>query len=203
MVLLILAAASGTGKGTVGRALMARNPDLRLSVSHTTRARRVGEEDGVHYHFVDRPTFDGLLADDGFAEWAEYVGNRYGTAHATIEAAREAGHDLILDIEVQGADQVRAAYPDDAVAVFLLPPTWAALRDRLEKRGTDDRARIERRLARGREELREAHRFEYLVVNDDLDQAVAEVEAIYRAARTRVTTRRHLLEPLRIEAEGR
>jgi len=182
---------------------MKRNPRLRLSVSHTTRAPREGEIDGVHYHFVDRETFDAMVEAGGFAEWAEYVGNRYGTSHQVIEDARAAGDDLLFDIEVKGADQVRAAYPDAAVAVFLLPPTWKELGERLRRRGTDSPERIARRLGRGREELGEAHRFEHLVINSVVDDAVDELEAIYRAAKTRTAGRLDVLDALKAEAEGR
>lgn len=200
MVLLILAAVSGTGKGTVGRALMQRCPDLRLSVSHTTRAPRPGEAEGVHYHFTDRPTFERGIAQGAYVEWAEYVGNLYGTARKTIDDARAAGHGLLFDIEVVGAAQIARAYPADAVSVFLLPPSWAELAERLRRRGTDDEASITRRLTRGREELAEAHRFDHLVVNDVVERAADELESIYRAAQTRTAARLDLLARLRAEA---
>ncbi len=199
MVLFILAAVSGTGKGTVGRALMARNPDLKLSVSHTTRAPRVGEREGVEYHFTDHDAFRAGIEAGGYVEWAEYVGNLYGTSRRTIEDARAAGHGLLFDIEVKGAAQIVEAYPDEAVSVFLLPPSWAELADRLRKRGTNDEADIARRLSRGREELREARWFDHLVVNDTVERAVDELESIYRSAKTRTAGRLELLERLRAE----
>lgn len=201
MVLLILAAVSGTGKSTIARALLDRNDDLRLSVSHTTRKPRKGEVDGIHYHFTAPEAFDALITTDGLAEWAEYVGQRYGTARRTIEAARTGGHDLLFDIEVQGAGQLKASEPD-AVSIFLLPPSWAELAERLRRRGTDDDATIARRLERGRAELAAAANFDYLVINDDLGRAIDEVEGIYHAARARTGNRLHHLSALRDEAAG-
>ena len=127
-----------------------------------------------------------------FAEWAEYVGNLYGTARETIDHAQDQGHDLIFDIEVQGAQQLKTAYPD-AIACFLLPPSWATLRGRLEARGTDRQTVIEKRLARGRVELKEADTFDYLVVNDDLEVAVTEVGSLLNAAAARTALRRPIL----------
>ena len=195
MVPLILAAVSGTGKSTVGRALRQRNPALRLSVSHTTRAPRTGESDGVDYHFVERAAFKAMVEAGAFAEWAEYAGNLYGTAQSTLDAARQEGHDLFFDIEVQGAHQLKASVPE-AISVFLLPPSWPVLVERLRNRRTESDASLQRRLETGRRELSAARSFDYLVVNDVLEAAVAEVEAIYRAAHARVEARRDTLEAL-------
>lgn len=203
MVLLIFAATSGTGKSTLGRRLRAQAPDLKLSVSHTTRAPRDGEVDGVHYHFVSREAFVALRTAGGFVEWAEYAGNFYGTAKATIEQARAAGHDLLFDVEIQGAAALKAAYPDEAVSVFILPPSWAEVERRLRDRGTETDARIERRLRRGVEELAVAHTFDRIVINDDLDVAVADMAAIYRAARLGKSAGLHHLSRIRAEAEAR
>ena len=182
--MLILAAVSGTGKSTIARRLLERFDTLSVSVSHTTRQPRDGEIDGVHYHFVDRASFDGMVDQGGFAEWAEYVGNAYGTANKTINVAKAAGLDLIFDIEIQGARQLKTQYPN-AVSVFLLPPGWDEVRRRLTARGTDAADVVERRLRRGRAEIVAANEFDYLVVNHDLEIAVAEVSAIYQAARLR------------------
>ena len=195
MVLLILAAVSGTGKSTIGRELLKRNARLKLSVSHTTRDARSGEVDGRHYHFVSRAEFDDMVGADGFAEWAEYVGNCYGTAKSTIESAGRAGHDLLFDIEIQGAAQLKAQYPD-AVTVFLLPPSWDEVSRRLTLRGTDDAETISQRLERGRVEVEAARSFDYLVVNDDLDEAIEAVEDIYRAARNRASENLDKLDAL-------
>lgn len=195
MVLFVLAAVSGTGKSTVGRGLRHLYSGIRLSVSYTTRAPRPGEADGVHYHFVERDAFEASIAADGFAEWAEYAGNLYGTARSTIDAARAAGYDLLFDIEVVGAAALKAAYPD-AVSCFLLPPSWDETEARLRGRGTETEASIRRRLDRGREEIRQAHTFDYLVTNDDLHACVADVGAIYRAAQLRSASRSAALASL-------
>jgi len=178
VTLLILAAVSGTGKSTVARRLVDKHDDLKLSVSHTTRAIRPNEVDGVHYHFVSISEFESLLADDGFAEWAEYVGNYYGTAKTTISAAEDRGEDLLFDIELQGVRQMKAAFPE-CISCFLLPPSWSEVERRLTARGTDDEKTIQRRLARGRVEMAAAEDFDFLVINDDLDVAIREVEKIY------------------------
>ncbi len=195
MVLLVLAAVSGTGKSTVARALLAAHPKLRLSVSTTTRAPRPGERDGVDYHFVDRETFETVVAAGGFVEWAEYAGNLYGTARSTIEQARERGHDLLFDVEVVGAAALKEAFPD-SVSLFLLPPSWAEVEARLRGRGTETEERIRRRLDTGRVEVTRARTFDHLVVNDDLDRAIADVAAIYRASGLRTAEQFEALDRL-------
>lgn len=202
MALLIIAAVSGTGKSTVARQLLARNPNLQLSVSHTTRAPRPGEVDGREYHFADRATFDRMIAADAFVEWAEYAGNRYGTARSTIDDALDRGIDLLFDVEVVGAANLKAAYPE-AASCFLLPPSWGVLEQRLRGRRTEDEGTVARRLATGLVELEAAEGFDYLVVNDDLDRAITEVEAVYQSARLKTVGRRELLLRLRREAAAR
>lgn len=201
MALIVLAACSGTGKSTVGRQLLDRHPNLELSVSHTTRAPRPGEVDGVHYHFVDRATFRQHISADGFVEWAEYAGNLYGTAHTTIAAAEAAGRDLLFDVEVLGAHNLKLAYPETST-VFLLPPTWAELETRLRGRGTESTAVVARRLETGRRELAEAHTFDYLVVNDDIERAVSAVSSIYQAGRFKTGDHAALIRTLMAEAEA-
>jgi len=180
----VVAAASGTGKTSVCRALIARNPGrpIEFSVSHTTRNRREGEADGVDYHFVTASGFQQLVEDDGFLEWAVYNDNHYGTSWRAIEEPLASGHDVLLEIEVQGAALVRNRL-DDARFLFLLPPTLAALRQRLESRGTDSPEQMARRLERSRDELAAAVDFDYAVVNDDFDACVADVLAILEAER--------------------
>lgn len=202
MVLLIFAATSGTGKSTLGRLLRAQAPRLDLSVSHTTRAPRAGEVDGTHYHFVTRAEFEATRDAGGFAEWASYAGNLYGTARATIDAAEAAGRDLLFDIEIQGAAALKAAYPE-AVSVFILPPSWAEVERRLRARGTETEATITRRLQRGIDELAVAHTFDRIVINDDLDTAVADVTAIYRSAQLRIGARLDHLSAIRAAATQR
>ncbi|MBU0551483.1 guanylate kinase [Myxococcota bacterium] len=178
MVLLILSAFSGTGKSTVAQALLARSPNLRLSVSHTTRAPRPGEVGGEAYHFIDEAEFCRRIEAGDFAEWAEYAGNLYGTARQTIEAADKAGLDLLFDVEVQGAEHLKKSYPE-ALSVFLLPPSWAVLEARLRGRGTETEESIRRRMDTARRELLIADRFDRFVVNDALDVAVDALESVY------------------------
>lgn len=203
MILLIFVATSGTGKSTLGRHLRARAPWLDLSVSHTTRAPREGEVDGTHYNFVSRTEFEQLRDAGGFVEWAEYAGNLYGTAHHTIEAARAAGRDLLFDVEIQGASALKAAFPVEAVSVFILPPSWAEVERRLRDRATETADRIDRRLQRGVEELAVAHTFDHLVLNDDLEAAVSDVAAIYRAAQLRTRACIDHLTAIRQQAQDR
>lgn len=203
MILLIFVATSGTGKSTLGKRLRARAPWLDLSISHTTRAPRDGEIDGTHYHFVSRTAFEQLRDGGGFVEWAEYAGNLYGTAHHTIEAAREAGRDLLFDVEFNGANALKAAFPADAVSVFILPPSWSEVERRLRDRGTETAERVERRLRRGVDELAVADAFDYLVINDDLDAAVLDVAAIYRAAQLRKGAGIEHLQAIRQQAQDR
>jgi guanylate kinase len=180
-LLLMLCSPSGAGKSTLTRHLLAQIPGLSFSVSHTTRAPRKGEEDGVHYHFVDRAGFEREIAAGGFAEWAEVHGNLYGTSLAELDRARREHREVLLfDIDVQGARQVRAALPH-AVGVFVLPPSMEELRRRLVERGTDAAEVIERRLAKAADEIAHYGIFQYLIVNDDLVRAQEEIVAIVRA----------------------
>jgi guanylate kinase len=195
LTLLILAAVSGTGKSTIGQRLRAQNPNLKLSVSHTTRGARPQERDGEHYHFIGEERFKEMVADEGFAEWAEYVGNLYGTAKSTVENAADRHEDLFFDIEILGAQQLKAAYPE-ALSVFLLPPSMEELERRLRARGTDSHEAINERLARGRLELLAAREFDYLVVNDRLEDAVTAIEEIYRSQSGCQDVNRMLLESL-------
>ena len=133
MVLLIMAACSGTGKSTLGRRLLAEHPKLRLSVSHTTRPPRPGETQGVEYHFVDRAAFEVEVRAGAFAEWAEYAGNLYGTSHEEIDRTRSAGRDLLFDVDVVGAANLKRNYPG-ALSLFILPPSWEELERRLRSR---------------------------------------------------------------------
>ena len=170
----VVAAPSGTGKTTLCARVLDEDPGLTLSVSHTTRDPREGETDGVHYHFVDEEAFLALVREDGFLEHAMYNGNNYGTSWRAIEAPLEAGRDVVLEIEVQGAEQVRERMPD-AILVFLLPPNLVVLEERLRGRATDSDAVIAKRLAIVDRELAAAKHFDFAVVNDDLEVAVREV----------------------------
>ena len=178
----VIAAPSGTGKTTVCRHILERDPHLRLSISHTTRKPRSGEKDGVHYHFVSGEEFRELREADGFLEHAEYGGNAYGSSWKAIEEPLELGHDVVLEIEVQGAAQVRDRRPS-ACLIFLLPPSLEVLEDRLRGRGTDEEAVIQRRMALVDRELAAAKIFDFAVINDDLEQAVTDVLDLIAAVR--------------------
>lgn len=178
----VIAAPSGTGKTTICRRILERDPALRLSTSHTTRQPRAGEQNGVHYHFVSAGEFRELVTAGRFLEHAEYGGNIYGTSWNAIEAPLALGHDVVLEIEVQGAAQVKKRIAD-ACLIFLLPPSMAVLEERLRGRGTDDEAVIQRRMALSDRELAAAEIFDYAVVNDDLERAVEEVLLVIHAVR--------------------
>ena len=174
---------SGVGKGTLIKKLLERVPDLELSVSATTRPPRPGERDGIDYHFLSEQEFERLLAEDQFMEHANYSGHRYGTLVSEVEPRLERGAGVVLEIEVQGARQIRARMPD-AVLVFVAPPSPEALRERLEKRGTDSEEEIERRLRVASDELAAQSEFRHVILNDDLERASEELAALVRAERT-------------------
>ena len=169
--LVVISGPGGVGKGTVVRALRNRYPDLAVSVSATTRPPRPGEVDGVAYWFLSRSAFDELVASGGFLEWAEFAGNRYGTPWRSVEQPLADGATVVLEIEVQGAAQVRSRFPD-AVLIFLVPPSHEVLVQRLRGRGSDDEQRIAERMAIAQEELEHAGEFDHVVVNDTVDAAV-------------------------------
>ena len=182
--LFIVSGPSGVGKSTVLRALFAQNTNLYFSVSATTREPRLGEEDGVHYHFLTMDTFREWIAKDEFLEYAEFVGNAYGTPRKYVDEALDAGKDVILDIEVQGAEQVCAKRPE-TVTVFIAPPSWDELERRLTARGTDTAEKIQKRLQRAKEEVLKAHHYDYFVINDTVENAVTELDAIMTAEHCR------------------
>jgi guanylate kinase len=177
----VITGPSGVGKGTLIRLLRERVPQLALSVSATTRAPRPGEQDGVDYHFLSDEEFARRVAAGDFVEWAEYSGRRYGTLRSELERHVREGRPVVLEIELQGARQVRESMPE-AVQIFIEPPDFDALRDRLVGRGTDDGEAVARRLAVAQEELAAAGEFHHRVVNDRLDQAVARLVDIVTAA---------------------
>ncbi len=170
--LVVLSGPSGVGKGTVVAQARLLRPDLWVSVSATTRAPRAGEVDGQHYHFWSPARFAATIAEGGFLEWAQFAGNRYGTPRGPVQARLDAGESVLLEIELQGARQVRAAMPE-ALMVFLSPPSPAELEARLRGRGTEDEAAIARRLVRARAELAAAAEFDVIIVNDDVHRAAA------------------------------
>jgi len=173
----VITGPSGVGKGTLIRGLMERLDGLELSVSATTRAPRAGESDGVDYHFLTREEFDRRVAAGDFVEHADYAGRSYGTLRSELDERLRQGTPVVLEIEVQGARQVRAAMPE-AVQVFIAPPSLEALRARLIGRGTDDRAEVERRLRVAEQELQARPEFAYVVVNDRVDDATTELTEI-------------------------
>jgi guanylate kinase len=177
----VITGPSGVGKGTLIRTLLERIPELELSVSATTRAPRPGEADGVDYHFLSEAGFDKRVLEGDFLEHADYSGRRYGTLRSELERRLAEGASVVLEIEVQGARQVKEKMPD-AMRIFIAPPSEEALRTRLVGRGTDDEAQRERRLATAKEELAAQDEFDIVVVNDRLDDAASELERIVRAA---------------------
>jgi guanylate kinase len=186
-LLLVLSAPSGAGKTTLARRFVAAHRDAAFSVSATTRPPRGAERDGVDYHFVSPERFAALVAEGAFAEWAEVHGQRYGTLRATVEASLRDGRIAVFDIDVQGGEQVKALWPDRATTVFVLPPSMAELERRLRARSTDADAAIARRLSAARAEIaRGGVGYDYLLVNDDLDAAQAQLEAIAAHERTRL-----------------
>lgn len=180
-ILFIVSGPSGAGKTTISGAALRAFPDLIMSVSCTTRAPREGETNGVEYRFVDRASFDGMVANGELAEWAEVHGNCYGTPRAPIEKALAAGQDVLLDIDVQGAAQLRERYPD-AVAVFLLPPDRGTMELRLRGRGTDSEATVRRRLENACREIARADEYDHVIVNRSREDAILEFEGIVRDA---------------------
>jgi len=187
-ILFVVSSPSGGGKTTLCRRLLEEMPGIVLSVSHTTRLPRKGEQDGREYHFVGLKDFALMRSAGEFLEWAEVYGRFYGTSRRAVEAILAGGNDVLLDIDVQGALQIRGHCPD-AVLVFVLPPSLEELRLRLAARGTEDPAAIENRLAAAKMELAQLHRYDYSVTNDDLDEAYRALAAVLVAERCRVSRR--------------
>jgi guanylate kinase len=180
----VLSAPSGTGKSTLVRRLLREVPDLVFAVSHTTRAPRPGERDGVDYFFVDDARFDAMVAEDQFQEWVELFGHRYGLSRDWMERQRAAGKDLLLDLDTTGTRKLRQAVPE-SVTVLLLPPSAQELARRLHGRGTETAAQLALRLGRARHELSCYLEYDYLVVNEDVNLAFRELEAVVLATRAR------------------
>jgi guanylate kinase len=183
--LFVIAAPSGAGKTTLTRLALGKNPRLALSISTTTRAPRPGEENGVHYHFVSVETFRQMQAAGDFLESAEVHGNFYGTSRQGIESLLAADRDVILEIDWQGAQQVRRVYPE-SVGVFIVPPSFDALETRLQGRGQDSADVIAQRIANARQELQHLNEFPYVIINENLDEALAELLAVFAASRVRL-----------------
>lgn len=193
--LIVLSGPSGVGKSTVISELLSERKDIHFSVSFTTRSPRAGEENGVNYNFVDRAEFERMIAADELLEYAEYVNNYYGTSLKIIHDKLEQGVDVLLDIEVQGAAKVRAKCPE-AVLIFIIPPSFEELSRRLHGRATDNEEVIAGRLQKAREEYKEISNYDYLVVNDKVPDAAAEIIAILTAEDCRTRNRIHLTEDM-------
>ena len=187
--LYIVAAPSGAGKTTLVRLLLENDPGICLSISTTTRLPRPGEQNGREYHFVDVPIFLERIGNGDFLEWAEVHGNYYGTSKGWIADQMTAGQDVLLEIDWQGAQQVRKVFPE-AIGVFILPPSLEALQERLSGRGTDSPETIARRMAAARDEMRHVDEFDYVIINDDLQQALANLRSVVSASRLQYATQR-------------
>ena len=194
-LLLVVSSPSGAGKTTLSRKLRAEFPDLGFSVSYTTRTPRPNEKDGVDYHFVDEPRFVQMIEKERFAEWAHVHGHRYGTAYATVREALDCGRDMIFDIDYQGGQQLKTRFPD-AVMVFVLPPSMGELVQRLRGRATDSAQSIQLRLQGSIAELTHYAEYDFLIVNNDLEQAYEELRSVYIANRCLRPRRGHLAEEL-------
>lgn len=203
LLLLIISSPSGAGKTTLTKRLLERSPELRFSVSHTTRPPRRGEVDGREYYFVDADSFRRMIDAGAFAEWAEVHGNLYGTALREIDVCRQEGKQgVVFDIDYQGARQIKHARPS-AVGVFVLPPTMKELERRLRGRGSDDASAIERRFHNATREIEHYGLFDYVIVNDDVDAAYATLQAIVTAERARRARMAPAAEALLAEARSR
>ena len=189
-LLVCISAPSGAGKTSLVKALIGADADIAVSVSHTTRPRRSTEADGVNYHFVDAERFAGMIDRGEFLEHARVFGHFYGTSAQAVETLRKAGKDVLLEIDWQGAAQVRSKAAD-VISIFVLPPSKAALKDRLVARGEDSPESMAERLRKARDEVAHHQDFDYLVVNDDFSSALADLQAIIRAERLRSSLRAH------------
>jgi len=193
--LFVVVAPSGAGKTSLVEALLKRESNIRLSISYTTRAPREGEQNGREYHFVDKPAFEAMIAAGDFLEHANVYGNYYGTSKRWIEEQISGDHDVLLEIDWQGAAQVRKLFPS-VVGIFILPPSLDELRRRLQARGKDSPEAIERRMASAREEISHVLEFEYIIVNERFESALDDLIAIVRAARLARVQQSHRLSKL-------
>nr|WP_294848025.1 guanylate kinase [uncultured Sphingomonas sp.] len=182
-LLVVLSSPSGAGKTTISRMLLASDPDITMSISATTRPKRPGEVDDVHYHFVDEPEFQKMIDDEELAEWAYVFDHRYGSPKEPIKDALKDGRDILFDIDWQGTQQLRGAFGTDLVRIFILPPSMAELERRLRARGTDSEEVIQGRMRRAAAEIGHWGEYDYVLINENMDKCLTEVEAIVRAER--------------------
>ncbi len=199
-ILIVVSGFSGAGKGTLMKKLVQEYDNYALSISMTTRAPREGEEDGREYYFVSREQFETAIVQDKLVEYANYLDNYYGTPVEYVEKKLTEGKDVVLEIEIQGALEVKHKFPS-ALLLFVMPPSIAELKQRLEQRGTESRENIEKRLSRAREEAAGIENYEYIVINDDLDQCVRQLHSIITAAHAAPARNRDLIKKMREELE--
>ncbi len=192
-LLLVVSGPAGAGKGTICNAYLQRNSNVHLSISATTRQPRAMEQDGIHYYFLEKQKFEEMIVKNQFIEWAQFCDNYYGTPRAKVEEKLAAGQDVLLEIEVQGAMQVKKQFPE-AVLIFILPPSMEELRIRIIGRGTETMDVIEKRMARATEEVRLAKQYDYFVLNDMVEQAVVRLESIVQAEKVKVSRNLELLK---------
>ncbi len=196
-ILITFSGPSGSGKDTVLNKLIKKREDVKISISMTTRQKRDGEIDGTHYYFVDKDYFEKKIESGSVLEHAEYNGNLYGTPKEPVDEMLKAGKAVILEIEVQGAEKIRKLYPD-VISIFLMPPSMRVLEERLRGRNTEDEETINHRLVIAREEIRRASEYDYIVINDTLENAVAQIETIIDAERLKTSRNKNLLSEVMI-----
>ncbi len=200
-LLVVISAPSGGGKGTILKELFSRDPNLRLSVSATTRPPRPGEENGKQYYFLSRREFQDLIGRGEMLEYAEYVGNFYGTPKGPVQEWTEAGRDVVLEIEVKGGAQVKKLMPE-CVSIFILPPSMKVLEERLRGRGTEDNATVAKRLETARREIPHAREYDYVVYNDQVETAVRKIQAILWAEKLKYSRNTDSIERVLQDAEA-
>jgi guanylate kinase len=196
-LLIVLSSPSGAGKSTISRLLLEADSEVTMSISATTRPKRLGEVEDVDYHFVDDSTFDQMVEDGEFAEWAYVFDHRYGSPKEPIKDALKVGHDILFDIDWQGTQQLRGAFGTDLVRIFILPPSMEELERRLRSRGTDSEAVIQSRMTRAASEIGHWGEYDYVLINEDMDECLAEVQSIIAAERMRRDRRPYLFDFVR------
>jgi len=196
-LLIVLSSPSGAGKSTISRLLLEADSEVTMSISATTRPRRPGEVEDVDYHFVDDSRFDQMVEDGEFAEWAYVFDHRYGSPKEPIKDALKVGHDILFDIDWQGTQQLRGAFGTDLVRIFILPPSMEELERRLRSRGTDSEAVIQSRMTRAASEIGHWGEYDYVLINEDMDECLAEVQSIIAAERMRRDRRPYLFDFVR------